>query len=145
MVAGRTVLVPMSYVESAAGMIFPPNDIFSFKRIIPVVEPPRVNVLFLNDWIVALLPVSERPLPAPPPNVADIVAVGVPSLIPVTANSAVEVAVEPRRKSRVDASLGKIAPAVIFQLVPPLPTQDPQEGDPAPWEMKHSPRLPAVV
>ena len=86
----------------------------------PVDEPPRVRVPILNDWIVALLPVRDRPLPAPPPNVADIDAVGVPSLIPVTANSAVEVAVEPRRKSRVDASLGYIAPAATFQcpLVP---------------------------
>src|SRR3990170_2538567 len=87
----------------------------------PVEDPPRVRVPILNDWIVALLPVSERPLPAPPPNVAEIVAVGVPSLIPVTANSAVEVAVEPRRKSRVDASLGYIAPAARVQPVEALP------------------------
>ena len=95
--------------------------------------------------MVAVEPVKERPFPAPPPVVALIVAVGVPSLIPVTANSADEVALLPRRKSRVDVSLGNITPAVIFQLVPPAPEQEPQEGVPPPADSKHSLRDPTLV
>ena len=107
----------------------------------PVVFPPRVRVLFLTVWrdpapvkYVALLEAF-----------ALIEAVRVPELTLMNANLEEEVAVDPKRRSRVEANFGNIAPAVIFQLVPPLPTQEPQEGDPAHWEMKHSPTLPAVV
>ena len=113
------------------------GDILMF----PVVFPPSVRVLFLTVWrdpapvkYVALLEAF-----------ALIEAVGVPELTLMNANLEEEVAVDPKRRSRVEANFGNIAPAVIFQLVPPLPTQEPQEGDPAPWEMKHSPTLPAVV
>ena len=57
----------------------------------PVVSPPRVRVLFRRDWIVPDDAVSEIPFPEFAPAVAEIVAVGVPSLIPVTANSADDV------------------------------------------------------
>ncbi len=50
---------------------------------------------------MAVAPVSDIPFPTLPPVVAEIVAVGVPSLTPVIANSAEEVAVEPMRRSTV--------------------------------------------
>ena len=121
-------VVPVKLVVNALMLRTEPapplrGDILMF----PVVAPPRVRVLFLRDWIVAVPPVRDIPLPAPPPVVALIVAVGVPSLIPVTANSAVEVALLPRRKSRVEVSFGVIAPFNIFQLEP-VPVHDTKEG-----------------
>ena len=76
-------------------MILEPESI----TIFPVVAPPRVNVPMLSDWIVPVDPVSESPRPL---VVAEIVAVGVPAAIPVTANSALEVAVDPIAKSYVE-------------------------------------------
>ena len=65
-------------------------------------------------------------------------AVGVPPATLSTANLAEVVAVEPTRRSRVDASLGEILPFDTFQLVPPFDVQEPQEGVDAP-EIRQSP------
>ena len=105
----------------------------------PVVAPPRVRVPILRDWIVPVEPVNESPRPF---VVALIVAVGVPSLIPVTANSAVAVALLPKRRSRVEVSLGVIVPFRTFQL-DPVPVQDAQEGTVPP--IKQSFDVPTAV
>ena len=57
----------------------------------PVVSPPRFSVLFRSVWIVPDDAVSEIPFPEFAPVVAETEAVGVPLLIPVTANSADDV------------------------------------------------------
>lgn len=49
----------------------------------PVLLPPIVSVLLLSDWIVELSALIDIPFPL---VVADIVAIGVPLAIPVTAN-----------------------------------------------------------
>ena len=84
----------------------------------PVEEPPRVRVPIRRDWMVAVEAAKLRPFPAPPPRVAEIVAMGVPSLIPITPNSAEEVALFPSRKSRVEVSLGVITPLTISHSLP---------------------------
>ena len=91
--------VPVIAVLSERAIEPEPESITMF----PVVEPPMLRVFILRDWRVAVEPVRDIPLPF---VVAEIVAVGAPSLIPVTANSAEEVAVEPKRKSRVEARFG---------------------------------------
>ena len=70
----------------------------------PVVPPPIVNDCLL---VVARFPAPVRNV-ALLPEAAEIEAVGVPApgFMFNTANLAEFVAVEPRRKSRVDASLG---------------------------------------
>ena len=95
--------------------------------------------------MVAVEPVKERPFPAPPPVVALIVAVGVPSLIPVTANSADEVALLPRRKSEtaVYGPFGWKALLDMDQLLPAPAAQSLQEGIDAP-DIKQRP-VEAVV
>ena len=57
--------------------------------MLPVVPPPILSVLFLKDCMVAFEPVNDIPLPF---VVAERVATGALSLIPVTANSADAVA-----------------------------------------------------
>jgi hypothetical protein len=51
-----------------------------------------------RDWIVEVDPVKLKPDPL---VVADIVATGVPLAIPVTANCAEDVEVDPRARSTV--------------------------------------------
>src|SRR3990167_7142182 len=82
-----------------------PKPLLGDKLMLTVLLPPMIRVLFLRDWRVAVDPLRDIPLPF---VVAEIVAVGVPSLIPVTPNSAEEVEVEPKRKSRVEVSFGVI-------------------------------------
>ena len=65
----------------------------------PVVSPPSVSVLFRRDWMVLLAASSTRPLPLVE---AETVATGVPAAIPLTANKAEEVEMEPRRRSFVE-------------------------------------------
>ena len=79
------------------------------------------------------------------PEEADIEAVGVPLLTFMNANLEDAVEVPPMRRSSVEASLGNIVPFATFQLVPPVPVQLPKAGVPAPFEIKHSPLLPAPV
>ena len=88
------------------------------RTILPVVAPPIFKEFIFKDWRVAVAPESERPLPV---VVAEMVAVGVPAAMPVTANSADEVAVDPRRKSCV-VILSKIAPLPSSNGEPPLRT-----------------------
>ena len=86
------VVVPVRLnVSVAAVNILPAAPLRGDRIMLPVVSPPRVNVLFLRDWIVAVVALSDIPLPAPAPAVADTDATGVPLLIPVTANSALDV------------------------------------------------------
>lgn len=76
------------------------------RTIFPVVEPPMVRVLLFNACSVAVKAVRARPLPL---VVAERVAVGAPVAIPVIANSALAVAVEPTSTSRVSLN-GEMAP-----------------------------------
>ena len=78
----------------------------------PVVLPPKVSVW---ELVVARLPRPVRKVLLFP-ELAEIDAVGVPESTPVNANLAVEVALLPRRRSRVVASFGEIAPFATFQL-----------------------------
>lgn len=116
-----TVMVEDAVTASDSVIELEPESITMF----PVVEPPRVRVFIRRDWIVAVDPVSDIPLLF---VVADIEAVGVPSLIPVIANSALVVAVAPTNRSTVEL-LGNNAPLDWFQnaSVPPA-SQDPNAG-----------------
>ena len=60
------------------------------------------------------------------PELAEMVAVGVPELILMAANLAEAVELAPIKRSRVSL-LGEIAPDAILQLDPPFP-QDPKVG-----------------
>ena len=77
------VVVPVRLnVSVAAVNILPAAPLRGDRIMLPVVSPPRVNVLFLRDWIVELSADRTRPLPVPP----DSVATGVSDAIPVIAN-----------------------------------------------------------
>lgn len=75
--------------------------------------PPIVNVLSFNDWIVELLPLNDNPFGAAPVT-ADILATGVLFATPVNANSALFVAVDPRRRSFVMLD-GSTVPRFVCQ------------------------------
>ena len=64
--------------------------------------------------------------------------------MPVTAKLALEVDVPPRRKSRVEAYLGVIAPAVMSQSSPDASAHDDHEGVLAP-DTKHRPVDPVAA
>ena len=85
------------------------------KIIFPVVFPPKVRLLFNNDWMVEVAALREKPFPVP----ADRVAVGVLLPIPVTAKRAELVPVPPIRRSMVEFP-GYNAPRFEFQKLPPL-------------------------
>jgi hypothetical protein len=95
-----SVVVPVRFTVSPVTVRRDPEAPFNGARVmLPVVAPPIVSVLFLRDWIVAGVPVSDIPLPS---VVAEIVAVGVPLFTPVTANSALLVVCPPIAKSTVE-------------------------------------------
>ena len=71
------------------------REVGLLNTMLPVVLPPSVKVCL---FVVARLPVAVRNVPPVVP--AESVAVGVlPALIPVTANRALLVAVDPSRRS----------------------------------------------
>ena len=91
----ETVRLDEAVVASERVMALDPESI----TIFPVVEPPRVKVPMLRDWITPSPPIDIPGLLAAP--TADTEAVGVPEFIFNTANSALAVAVAPIKKSLV--------------------------------------------
>src|SRR3981189_1228176 len=82
----------------------------------------------------------------PPEAPADREATGVPELTFRTANLAEEVALLPRRKSRVEANFGLITPFDTSQSELPPPGQTVQEGAALePFESRHRPVLVVVA
>jgi len=76
-----------------------PEPFPAVKLIFPVVAPPSVKVFARRLWIVDVEASNDKPLPL---VVADIVATGAPAAIPLTANSALDVEVEPKARSNVE-------------------------------------------
>ena len=97
-----TVIVDEAVVASERVMALDPESITMF----PVEVPPNVRVFIRRDWMVPVAPVKDNPAPV---VVAEIDAVGVPSFMPVIANSAEDVACPPTKKSTVEL-LGNKAP-----------------------------------
>ena len=77
----------------------PVTEVLSTREMFPVELPPRVRVLFLKLCIVELLASSTKPLLVEPA----MVATGLSSPIPVTANLADTVESPPMRRSRTVA------------------------------------------
>jgi len=91
------VVVPVRLRVSACAVnILPAAPERGDNTMLPVVDPPRVKVLFLNDCIVDVEALRDKPF-----VVADSVAVGVPCATPVIANFALEVDDPPIAKSTV--------------------------------------------